>query len=412
MKQYGLIGEKLGHSYSKTLHGLLGTYAYDLWPTPKDELDAFMRAGAFDGMNVTIPYKQAVIPYLDEMGETAKRIGSVNTIVRREDGTLFGDNTDGYGFARLASRTGIDFRGQKTLVLGSGGTSLTACDVIRQAGGVPVVISRKGHDTYENLEAHADARFLVNTTPVGMYPDTDASAVNLSRLPALRGVLDVVYNPLRTRLLQQAEAQGIPCAGGLAMLVYQAVGACELFTGEAVSEASAERAYRELRKAAMNIVLIGMPGCGKSTVGSALGRRLGLSVVDLDAEIEREAGVSIPELFRREGEAGFRAREAAQIARFGRENGHVLVTGGGAVKRAQNRECLRLNGFVAHIMRDLSRLSTAGRPLSTDQDALKRMWVERAPLYAACADVTAANETTPDACARAIEEAYHEALCH
>lgn len=407
----GLIGERLGHSYSKTLHGLLGEYEYSLWPMPQSELDGFMRARAFDGLNVTIPYKQAVMPYLDEIGETARRIGCVNTVVRRKDGTLFGDNTDACGFAGMARRAGIGFRGEKTLVLGSGGTSLTACDVVREAGGVPVVISRAGENRYENLERHADAAYLVNTTPVGMYPNTDASAVDLTRLPGLRGVLDVIYNPLRTRLLQQAQALGIPCAGGLSMLTYQAARACELFTGASVPSGRVRRAERELRRAVMNVVLIGMPGCGKTTVGRLLAERLGLPHVDIDDEIEREAGRSIPEIFAAEGETGFRAREAAQIARYARKGGRILSTGGGAVKSAANREMLRLNGFVAHLTRGTERLSTAGRPLSTGTEALRQMWAERAPLYAACADMTVRNETTPRECARAIEEAYDEALC-
>ncbi|NLO85482.1 MAG: shikimate kinase [Clostridiales bacterium] len=412
MKQYGLIGEKLGHSYSKVLHSFLADYSYDLWPMPKSSLAQFMQAKEFAGINVTIPYKRDVIPFLDEMGETAKRIGCVNTVVGREDGTLYGDNTDAYGFMEMARRAGIDFSLGKTLVLGSGGTSLTACAVIREAGGEAIVVSRSGETRYEDLGKHTDALFLVNTPPVGMYPHTDAAAVDLRELPRLQGVLDVIYNPLKTRLLQQAEELGIAYAGGLCMLVYQAVRACELFTGEAVDPARIRRAERELMKSAMNLVIVGMPGCGKTTMGDILARLLELELIDIDQEIAHDAGISIPEIFQKEGEAGFRAREAAQIERYGREGGRILVTGGGAVKSPQNRENLSLNGFVVHITRELDLLPMDGRPLSTSADALRIMWVERAPMYHACADAVISNNGRPDHCAQAIKEAYHEALCH
>lgn len=411
MKRFGLIGEKLGHSHSKTLHGLLADYDYELWPMPPQDLDGFLRRSDFDGINVTIPYKQTVIPYLSELGETARRIGCVNTIVRRPDGTLFGDNTDAYGMSVMARRAGIEFGGKKTLVLGSGGTSLTACDVVRQNGGEAVVISRRGENNYENLEKHADAAYLINTTPVGMYPNTDAAAVDLTRLPALRGVVDVVYNPQRTRLLEQARKLEIPCEGGLCMLVYQAVRACELFTGETVSSERARAAEAALRRSVTNLVLIGMPGSGKSTLGKMLSKRLHMPLVDLDEEITREAGMSIPDIFAKEGEAGFRRREKEQVARFGAEGGRVIVTGGGAVKDESNRAHLRMNGFVVQLTRDLNALPMTGRPLSQSREALLRMWEERAPLYAACADAAISNDGTMDACARKIEEAFDEALC-
>lgn len=412
MKQFGLIGERLKHSHSKTLHALLADYAYDLWPMPEEALDSFLRNGAFDGMNVTIPYKKAVIPYLTDMGETAGRIGCVNTIVRRIDGTLFGDNTDAYGMTVMANRAGISFAGQKTLVLGSGGTSMTACDVVRQNGGTAVVISRSGENNYENLEKHADAAYLINTTPVGMYPNMEAQPVDLTRLPRLRGVLDAVYNPLRTNLLMQAEALGIPCEGGLSMLVYQAVRACELFTGQGVAPERAQKAEHALRKTVTNLVLVGMPGCGKSTLGAALANALDMPLVDIDHEIEKEAGMPIPAIFAQEGEDGFRKREAEMVERFGATGGKVLVTGGGAVKSQTNRVWIKRNGCVVHITRSLDALPTEGRPLSQNRERLSLLWQERKAMYEACADATIANDGALEACAQKIKEAFDETLCH
>lgn len=411
MKQFGLIGERLGHSHSKTLHGFLGDYRYDLWPMPLEAVDGFMRSEAYDGMNVTIPYKKTVIPYLSEIGDTAKRIGAVNTIVRRADGSLFGDNTDFYGMMEMARRAKIDFHGKRTLILGSGGTSLTAVDVVRENGGTPVVVSRSGENNYQNLHLHKDAAYIINTTPLGMYPNPHAQAVDLRDFPNLQGVLDVVYNPLRTQLLMQAEELGIPCEGGLSMLIYQGVLACEIFEGKPIDRERVVNAERALRRSITNLVLIGMPGCGKSTIGEKLAQALGMPLVDLDAEIVKAAGMSIPEIFEKEGEAGFRKRESEQVQRFGSIGGHVLVTGGGAIKDPLNRKYLRMNGFVAHITRDLDKLPMEGRPLSQSREALETMWQQRRPLYENCRDAHFANDSTIEACAHTIKEAFDEALC-
>ena len=276
----GLIGEKLGHSHSKTLHGLLADYRYDLIELAPEELGPFLKKGEFDGLNVTIPYKQAVIPYLRELSPTAQAIGSVNTIVRRPDGTLFGDNTAAYGLGVITGRAGMAFAGTKTLILGSGGTSKTARHVVEAAGGEAVTVSRTGETNYENLERHADAAWLINATPVGMYPRAQAAPVDLARLTNLRGVADVIYNPLRTRLLQQARALGIPCEGGLTMLTYQAVRACERFTGLPVPAERAREAERALRRAVTGLALVGMPGAGKSTVGALAAARLGMPLIE------------------------------------------------------------------------------------------------------------------------------------
>jgi len=411
MKQFGLIGERLGHSHSKTLHGFLADYRYDLWPMPVDAVDAFMREGKFDGMNVTIPYKKTVIPYLAKIGDTARRIGAVNTIVRRADGSLYGDNTDFYGMMEMARRAKIDFCGEKTLILGSGGTSLTAVDVVRENGGTPVVVSRSGENNYQNLHLHRDAAYIINTTPLGMYPNPHAQAVDLRDFPNLRGVLDVVYNPLRTQLLLQAEELGIPCEGGLSRLIYQGVLACEIFEGKPIERARVVNAERALRRSITNLVLIGMPGCGKSTIGQKLAETLDMPLVDLDEEIVKAAGMTIPEIFEKEGEAGFRKRESEQVQRFGSVGGNILVTGGGAIKAPMNRKYLCMNGFVAHITRDIEQLPMEGRPLSQSREALQTMWQERRPMYEACRDAHFANDSTIDACVQTIKEAFNEALC-
>jgi len=282
---------------------------------------------------------------------------------------------------------------------------------VRQHGGEAVIISRKGENHYGNLHLHADADYLINTTPVGMYPHTDAQPVDLALFPKLQGVLDVVYNPLRTRLLLQAQKLGIPCEGGLSMLIHQAVRACEIFTGEKLDNKRVQAAEKALRKSVTNLVLVGMPGCGKSTIGAMLAKKLDMPLVDLDEEIEKAAGMSIPDIFALEGEAGFRRRESEQLLQFGSKGGCVLVTGGGAIKQEENRLGLKMNGFVVHITRNLDLLPMDGRPLSQSRERLHSMWEERRALYADCADLCAANDQTPEACANTIEEAFNEALC-
>ena len=408
--RYGLIGETLKHSHSPRLHALLGDESYTLVPVAPDALHALITAGDFDGLNVTIPYKRAVIPYCAALSETARAIGSVNTLIRRADGTLFGDNTDAFGFAKMAETAGITFYGKKVLVLGSGGTSLTACHVVTKAGGEAVVISREGEHTYAHLDRHADAAVIVNATPVGMYPNVAASPVDLCLFPHLEGVLDVVYNPMRTKLLQQAETLCIPHAGGLTMLVWQAVRARELFDGKTVPVQTAQAAEAALRRGVSSLVLVGMPGSGKTTVGRRCAKALNLPLIDTDTEIVRRAGKPVAQIFAEDGQAAFRALEAEVIAEFGRQSGLVISTGGGAVLSEQNRLYLRMNGVVARLARPLANLSTGGRPLSTGQDALAAMQEAREPFYAACADFTVTNDQSLDGCVCKVLEGYDEAL--
>ena len=391
--EYGLLWEKLGHSFSPQIHRDLAGYDYQLLPTPPEAVEDLFARRAFQGLNVTIPYKRTVMPLCDEIDPRAAAIGAVNTVVNR-NGRLTGYNTDIDGFLYMARRAGVDMAGKKVVILGSGGTSRTARAAAGELGAREIItVSRHGEDNYQNLSRHADAQVLVNTTPVGMYPNWGQSPVSLESFPALEGVLDVVYNPLRTALLLQAEERGLPCSCGLPMLVAQAKRAAELFTGQNIDDSRTEAVLHGLRRQLTSIVLIGMPGCGKTTVGRALAGKLGRTFVDLDEEIVRRAGTSIPEIFAREGEAGFRERESALVREFGERTGLVVSTGGGVVTRRENYIPLKQNGLLLHLRRDPAALPTDGRPLS-QATAPEELWRRRAPLYAAFADGEIDNNGT------------------
>ena len=391
----GLLGRTLGHSYSPAIHKELAGYSYRLFEIEPEQLGSFLTSGAFDGLNVTIPYKKDVIPYCAGLSETAQAIGAVNTIVRKPDGTLWGDNTDAYGFSMLVQACGVDVTGKKALVFGSGGASATACDVLGRAGAQVVCISRSGADNYENLSRHRDAQILVNTTPLGMYPNNGAAPADLRAFPHCACVLDVIYNPARTALLLQAEALGIPHAGGLEMLVAQAVRSSEQFTGCTIPDARIAEITQTLSRAMQNIVLIGMPGSGKSTIGRLLAARLGRELLDADAAVEAAAGCTIPEIFRAGGEAAFRAQETAALRSLGARSGCVIATGGGCVTRADNYPLLHQNSVIVWLRRDAARLPTGGRPLSQSAD-LPAMYAARAPLYERFSDCVADNNGTPE----------------
>ena len=401
----GLLGEKLGHSYSPQIHAELADYEYKLYEKAPDEVEAFVREGDWHGLNVTIPYKKTVIPLCSELSDTARAIGSVNTLLRRPDGTIFGDNTDAFGFETLLDRTVPgSIEGKKALVLGTGGASVTVCAVLLGRGAQVVPISRSGEDNYENLGRHADARLLVNATPVGMYPKNGVSPVELSAFPKLEAVLDVVYNPARTALLMQAESRGIPCAGGLTMLVAQAKRSAEIYLGHTLPDSELARITGKLSRSMQNIILIGMPGCGKSTVGRILARKLDRPCVEADRELERAADMRIPAIFEREGEAGFRRRETAILSELGKRSGIVLSTGGGCVTRSENYPLLHQNGVIVCLTRPLEKLAREGRPLSQNGD-LKAMYERRRPLYEKFADYTVDNTGTPEETANAVLEA-------
>ncbi|MBR1822128.1 MAG: AAA family ATPase [Clostridia bacterium] len=411
---FGLIGAKLGHSYSVPIHAQLGDYDYRLYERTEAEFTELMRRRDFKGLNVTIPYKKLALELCDALSDTARAVGSVNTVVVRPDGSLYGHNTDIGGFIALAHRAGVAFEGKKAVVLGSGGTSLTARAACEQLGAREiVVVSRKGPVDYNALyRDHADCEVLVNTTPVGMYPNNGERAVDISHLPNLTGVLDVIYNPDKTALILDAEARGLPCAGGLYMLVGQAREAATLFTGREIPESETERIYGLLRSEALNLILVGMPGSGKSTIGRALAEQLNRPFVDCDAEIVRRAGKSIPDIFAQDGETAFRALESRVVADLCKEKGQVVATGGGAVLRADNVQAMRQNGVVLLLERALDALSMDGRPLSTSQEALKGMWAAREPKYRAAADAAIDNNADPQAAVQAAKEAYHEAAGH
>ena len=401
-KVYGLLGRKLGHSWSAPIHAALGCADYRLIELEPEELGAFLAREDIGGLNVTIPYKRDVMAYCDVLDPMAEAIGSVNTLVRRADGKLYGYNTDAAGFCFMAQRAGIGFAGKKTLVLGSGGASRTAAACAKKLGAREVVvISRSGENNYTNLGRHADAERIVNTTPVGMYPNNGAAAVDLTAFPACAGVLDLIYNPRRTALLLQAEELGIPCSDGLPMLVAQAKAAEEHFFDRTIADSENERILAQLRREMTNLVLIGMPGSGKSAVGAALAALTGREAIDIDARIAEKAGCSIPEIFAKGGEAAFRALEREVTAACGALSGKLLLTGGGVVKTPENYAALHQNGRIYQLLRPLELLPTDGRPLSQGAD-LAAMWAERAPLYERFRDAAIDNSGTVEQTAQAI----------
>jgi len=412
--EYGLIGEKLGHSYSQMIHARLADYRYELKEVAPERLDAFIEARNFRGLNVTIPYKQAVMKHCAELSPEAMEVGSVNTLIVRPDGSLFGHNTDIDGFIYMLRRGEIDPAGAKAVILGSGGTSLTARAALTRLGAREIVtVSRKGPVDYAALYAeHADAEILVNATPVGMYPKNGASPVELDRLPKVRGVADVIYNPEKTALILAAQAKGIPAVSGLSMLVAQAREAAELFAGHAIPAGRVEDIVSEIGAQTLNLILVGMPGCGKSTLGQAVAAALQREFVDCDAEIVRRAGKSIPEIFAQDGEGAFRALESGVLADVCRGHGLVISTGGGAVLRAENRDAMRQNGRVCLIRRALALLPRDGRPLSASEDAVARLWEARRAAYETAADFPVENDGTVEEAAEKIREGFYEAAHH
>ena len=400
---FGLLGESLAHSYSPLIHAELGNYEYNLYEKKPEELAEFLRHGNFDGLNITIPYKKAVIPLCAGLSKTAGAIGSVNTITRLADGSLYGDNTDYYGFSYLLRKTGVDTSSGKTIILGSGGSSLTAQAVLQdmQAREV-VVVSRSGADNYENIGKHSDAIMIINTTPVGMYPDNGFSPVNcLEVFQNCRVVIDLIYNPPRTELLLQAEKRGIFCANGLAMLVAQAKKSAEQFMCTSIADEQIEMITAKISKQTQNIILIGMPGCGKSSIGAALAKKMNREFADTDEWVVNTAGKPIPAIFAEHGEDMFRKLENDALKALCKRSGLVIATGGGIVKVPENRNIIRQNGMVIFLHRDIAELPISGRPLS-ERDGVAALAETRLPLYSQWSDYTVLvrgiEQTAEDIC--------------
>lgn len=391
----GLLGRKLGHSYSPQIHAYLGDYSYELFEREPEDVEAFLKNGDFTAINVTIPYKKTVMPYCT-LTETAKYMGSVNTVIRQSDGSLLGHNTDYFGFTSMVHRSGLAPKGKKCLVLGSGGASVTAVAVLKEMGANVVVISRSGENKYENLHLHEDAAIICNTTPVGMYPNTGVSPVDLHRFPKLEGVLDMIYNPSRTRLLMDADELGVTNCNGLWMLVAQAKEAAEWFLGRSLPDEMIAQVYHKMQLQMENLVLIGMPGCGKSTIGKRIAQQLQKTFVDADEELVRVYQKTIPDIFAEEGENGFREKETAILEQLGKRSGLVLSTGGGCITKNRNYPLLHQNGRIFWIRRDLNVLPTEGRPLS-QVHALEDLYRIREPLYMAFADETVDNNGSLEA---------------
>lgn len=426
-EKYGLIGKTLVHSYSKEIHEALGQYQYQLFSLAEDEMPDFINARDFRGLNVTIPYKKDVIPLCDEVTDLARGIGAVNTLfwknasgtgssesISQEDKILVGHNTDYEGFLYAASRAGIDFEGKGVLILGTGGTSLMARRAAADQNAAKIYIASRHPETdppsgseiqdagilstvsYDQLPEIADSiDVIVNTTPVGTFPNNMQQVIRLKDFPGCQAVIDVIYNPFKTALLLEAEKLGLKYTNGLPMLVAQATAAAGYFLGTpGAFQKENQRIIKSMKQRMGNIVLIGMPGTGKSLIGKFLAELTGKTLQDTDAKIEEEAKMTIPEIFEKEGEAGFRDRESAVCKKLGKERNLIIATGGGAILRPENVDALRQNGTLVHITRSIDKLPTRGRPLSKNIEALKKMEAQRMPLYKAAADITFRNNYT------------------
>lgn len=408
----GLIGEKLGHSFSKDIHEMLQPHSYDMIPLSLDEFHQFMKEKNFDGINVTMPYKQLVFEYLDVIDDRAKRIGAVNCIVNNE-GKLYGYNTDYQGIVYMLEKHSMDPKGKTVAILGSGGTSHTAYCVMEDLGAKEIYrVSRSGKDgciTYEELYKRKDSiDAIINTTPSGMYPNVDSQPLTLGSYPNLKFLVDVIFNPLNTKLMQEANQLNIPCVGGLEMLVAQAVYASEYFHTVNYDKSRIDEIYKVIYSKKQNIVLIGMPTCGKSTIARKLGESLNRPVYEIDSMIEEKTSMSIPDIFSNHGEDYFRDIETQVTLEASLTSGSIISCGGGVIKRDINKFALTLNGIILFIDRPLELLVADDyRPLANDSDKLTRLYNERYSIYCNWADTILKNDDTIDACIDSIKEVLH-----
>ena len=414
--EYGCIGERLSHSFSKEIHNALADYDYKIQEIERQNLAEFFEKRNFKAINVTIPYKQEIIPLLDEISEEAKKINAVNTVVNR-GGKLYGYNTDFYGLKALIERKGFSLKDKKVLILGSGGTSNTAAAVAEFMGAKEIVkVSRgrkEGYITYEEAyDKCADFQVIINTTPCGMFPNIGKSAVNVESFYSLEAVFDAVYNPLKSKLICDAQNKGVVSSGGLYMLVSQAAFAVEKFIDASVDESDVERVFKNLFKDKMNIVLVGMPGSGKTTIGKLLSEKLGKAFVDTDDLIVKSQNKPITEIFSEMGEKGFRKIEKNEIFSVSSNNNYVIATGGGAILNEDNTDILKENGRIYFINRPLELLvATDDRPLSSNKADLERRYNERYDLYVKCADVIVDGRGTVEEVSERIEADFNEYSC-
>lgn len=405
MKCY-LIAKKLSHSFSKPIHNALASYSYDYKELNENELKDFFEERDFDGLNVTIPYKTTVMEFLDEISPEASKIGAVNTIVKR-DGKLYGHNTDYYGFMYMIKESGASLEGKDVVIIGNGGAAKTAFCACEDMGAANVRCLTREDIKKENILKFLDAHIVVNATPVGMYPDTGVAPVDISLFEKCEAVLDVIYNPSQTKLIQDAKKRGIKTVNGLGMLVAQAKKACEIFTGAAVEDVKIEKIKKQIEMQTKNIVLIGMPGCGKSCVGKELASVLGKEFYDCDDEIA-SLGKTPAELIEQKGEEHFRNVETKVLSELCKKSGSVIATGGGAVTRERNEDIIRQNSIVVFISRNIEKLATEGRPLSQGGNRLKKMYEVRLPLYKRFCDIEVESQKTWQETAKVIIETLNK----
>jgi shikimate dehydrogenase len=396
----GLIGKKLGHSFSRPIHNAMADYPFELYELEEHQLEDFIKSDRYDALCVTIPYKKDVMPFLDEISKEALDIGAVNVIVRRE-GRLYGYNTDYFGFDYMVSSSGVDLFGKKAIVFGRGGASATICALLRDKGVRELVTFGSADNTPENIAKHTDAQIIVNATPVGMYPNNCASPTDLSLFPDCEAVFDLIYNPARTALMMDAEKRGIVTVGGLSMLVAQAARAFEHFTGDDYEEGIIEQVVSKITAEAANLILVGMPGCGKSSVGKIIAEKLGRELLDSDEEFERMHGITPAEAINTLGEEKFREMETETLAEVSKQSGKVIATGGGVVTKERNYPLLHQNGVIVFLERELQNLATDGRPLS-QRGSLEALYAKRAGLYRAFADITVKSTEVKELTADAI----------